>query len=184
MRPKIKEKKWAEDEANEHLLQMSFSAFELTLCADPSWWIRSQIASGSRSVSGASGVQGYDFSHWDLPPLYTYANVPIDFNVMLVLTVVGQSQSRVMTIGCEWISWIHGSQWPQSKQTGGRGPALASLLMLHNRGRDAPYCIDWEWYVVGTWRKHVCLEKYVHLTTRGQRCSVYSRVPSGLSSHF
>lgn len=130
---------------------------ELTLCADPSCWICRRMVSRSRSVSGARGVEGYDFTHRDLPPLYTYANVPIDFNAMLVLTVLGQSQSSVMTIGCEWISWIHGVQWPQSKQTGGRGPSLASCLSsdVPRQGRYPRYCIDWQWYVVGTWRENV-----------------------------
>ena len=96
---------------------------------------------------------------WFFPPrphsfLYSY-QLSHRFNVMLVLTLFGQSQSSVMTIGCEWISWIHGVQWPKSKQTGGRGPSLSC-----SRSADAPqrwrypcHCVDWEWYVVGTWRK-------------------------------
>lgn len=143
------------------------SPFELTLRADPSWRICSQMAS---SHSGSVRVRLWFYP--PTPPSFIYLyQLSHWFNVMLVLTGVGQSQSSVMAIGCEWISWIHGVQWPQSKQTGGRGPLLASC-----RSADAPQwgryrrcCFEWEWYVVGTWRKNICLsmshveEKDVHL---------------------
>ena len=148
-----------------------FSQFELTLCADPSWRMCSQVASSrSGSVSGTRGVQGYDFTLWDLPSLYTCANFPIDFNVMLVLTVFGQSQSSVMmTIGCEWISWIHGVQWAPIQTNRWEGPftrwPLVSQLMRHNQ-RDILAIVLTGWYVVGMWRENVCLEEtQVHLTT-------------------
>lgn len=84
------------------------------------------------------------------PPSFIYLyQLSHRFNVMLVLTVFGQSQSSVMTIGCEWISWIHGVQWPQSKQTGGRGPSLASCRSadVPQRRRYPCHCIDWKWYM-------------------------------------
>lgn len=92
----------------------------------------------------------------DLPPLYTYANFPIHFNVMPFLTVFGQSQSSILTIGCEWIRWIPGVQWPQSKQTGRRGPCFSADDPCS--GRCPLYCFDWEW------RGGNMEEKYVHLT--------------------
>lgn len=88
-------------------------------------------AQSSQSVQVRVGYQrrsGLWFFR-DLLPLYTYANFPIHFNVMRVLTVFGQSQSSVLTIGCEWISWIHLWQClppPKSKQTGRRGSRLCA----------------------------------------------------------
>lgn len=94
----------------------------------------------------------------DLPPLYTYANFPIHFNVMPFLTVFGQSQSSILTIRCEWISWIPGVQWPQFKQTGRRGPCFSADAPC--RGRRPRYCFDWEWYVVGTRRRSTSVQQW------------------------
>lgn len=160
-----------------------FSPFELTLCADPSWWIRSQI-DGVQSVQACVGYKRHSglWFYPRRPPSFIYLyQLSHRFNVMLVLTVFGQSQSSVMTIGCEWISWIHGVQWPQSKQTGGRGPSLASCRSADapQRGRYPRYCIDWEWYVVGTWRKNVCPR-----TSEMLSLELNDRMTLDLSFHF
>lgn len=59
--------------------------------------------------------------------IYTQVKFPIIVNAMQVLMVFDQSRASVVTIGCGWISWIHGVQWPtppQPKQIGRRGPRL------------------------------------------------------------
>lgn len=82
------------------------------------------------------------------PPSFIYlCQLSHWFNVMLVLTVFGQSQSSIMTIGCEWISWIHWGTMAPIQTNRWEGPIACPLLreislLLYPLG----------WYVVGTWR--------------------------------
>lgn len=127
---------------------MKFLVFELTLCVDPSWRICSRMASReSRPVWVTRKRSGLWF-YPQRPPSFIYlCQLSHWFNVMLVLTVFGQSQSSIMTIGCEWISWIHWGTMAPIQTNRWEGPIACPLLreislLLYPLG----------WYVVGTWR--------------------------------
>lgn len=126
---------------------MKFLVFELTLCVDPSWRICSRMASReSRPVWVTRKRSGLWF-YPQRPPSFIYlCQLSHWFNVMLVLTVFGQSQSSIMTIGCEWISWIHWGTMAPIQTNRWEGPIACPLLreislLLYPLG----------WYVVGTW---------------------------------
>lgn len=85
----------------------------------------------ARCVQVCSRGVGELWFYRDVPPLYTHVNFPNIGNVMQVLMVFDQSHGRVLTIGCAWISWIHGVRRPPpppilNKQGGG---APSSVLM-------------------------------------------------------
>lgn len=116
------------------------------------------MQSDARPVSPSLWGWSYDFTHQDLRPLYTFSSFPSDL-MCCWFSQVGQSQSILMTIGCELIIWIHGVHGPRSKQTSGRGPLQASCLSADASqwGRNPCCCLEWGWYVVGTRMKNICL---------------------------